>query len=451
MPTCNCLVVSRRPGDAVADAACAALDAERDFACTNYSAADADPAVAEADVVIYCMGDDHACEAVRRWPCGATGRALLVVADADRADIAACLDAGATDFLVAPLRAEELVVRVRRAVGLDRRGHVLPVPTAALPRIEGLIGHTPAFTKQLSRLPMMAGCDAGVLITGETGTGKEVFAQAIHYLSARASRPWVAVNCAAIPPELLENELFGHARGAYTHAHAIRQGLVREAEGGTLFLDEIDCVPYGAQAKLLRFLQEKEFRPIGSNVVHHADVRIIAASNNDLGALIAKGSFRQDLYFRLNVLPLALPPLRERRDDIPELAVHFVMRFAADFHRRVDGLAPRALRRLHVHHWPGNVRELAHVLERAVLMCTGDWIDADDLDLDCVDKVADDSFRAAKSRVVDEFERSYIEGMLAAHDGNVTRAARAAKKNRRAFWELIRKHKIAAERFRARS
>ena len=134
MPTCNCLVVSRRPGDAVADAACAALDAERDFACTNYSAADADPAVAEADVVIYCMGDDHACEAVRRWPCGATGRALLVVADADRADIAACLDAGATDFLVAPLRAEELVVRVRRAVGLDRRGHVLPVPTAALPR-----------------------------------------------------------------------------------------------------------------------------------------------------------------------------------------------------------------------------------------------------------------------------------------------------------------------------
>jgi two-component system response regulator GlrR len=396
------------------------------------------------------MGDDERCETIRKWPCVANGHAILVVAHADRAGIEACLDAGATDFLVAPLRAEELVARVKRAAGLDQREHVALIPTQALPRVDGLIGHTPAFTKQLARLPMIAGCDAGVLIVGETGTGKEVFAQAIHYLSARASRPWVAVNCAAIPPDLLENELFGHARGAYTHAHAIRQGLVREAEGGTLFLDEIDCVPYGAQAKLLRFLQEKEFRPIGSNVVHRADVRIIAASNSDLGALIAKGSFRQDLYFRLNVLPLALPPLRDRRDDIDDLALHFVQRFAAGVDRRIDGLTPRALRRLRGHRWPGNVRELAHVIERAVLICTSCWIDADDLELDCDEDAGDDSFRASKSRVVDEFERAYIERVLAAHDGNVTHAAHAAKKNRRAFFELIRKHKIAAERFRPR-
>jgi two-component system response regulator GlrR len=442
-------VVSRDAGDALAQAVHAALHAEDGFACVQVAAQGASRPE-RADVVVFC-GGDRSCDTLRRWSSEANGGAVVVVAQDDPASIAACLNAGATDFIVAPVRPQELVARVKRASGIDPRGHTLTLPAAALPRIHGLIGRTPAFTKQLARLPMMAGCDAGVLIVGETGTGKEMFAQAIHYLSARASRPWVAVNCASIPPDLLENELFGHARGAYTHAHALRQGLVREAEGGTLFLDEIDCVPYGAQAKLLRFLQEKEFRPIGSNVVHHADVRIIAASNNDLVGLVAKGTFRQDLYFRLNVLPLVLPPLRERRDDVPELAAHFVQRFAKDLRRPVEGLTADALRRLQRHGWPGNVRELAHVVERAVLMCSGSRIDAGDLDLDGANDPADESFRAAKSRVIDEFERNYIERMLATHGGNVTHAAHAAKKNRRAFFELIRKHKIAAERFRPRT
>src|SRR5216684_1949354 len=451
MTPCTCLVVSPRVDDAVARAAGAALSRKPEFNCSQLCGDAVEGAVPDADVIVYCMGENQHCDALRQWTAESPHRAVLVIATApDEAKIAACLDARVSDFLVAPLNPEELVVRVKRAVGLERGSARTSASVAPLPHIDGLIGKTPAFTKQLARLLKMAICDAGVLITGETGTGKEVFAQAIHYQSARASRPWVAVNCAAIPVELMESELFGHARGAYTNAHAARPGLVCEAEGGTLFLDEIDCISYGAQAKLLRFLEEKEFRRIGSNVVHHADVRIIAASNENLETLVLKGAFRQDLYFRLNVLPLTLPPLRERLDDIPDLALHFVMRFARQFGRRIEGLTPMALRRLHGHAWPGNVRELAHTIERAGLMCEGRVLGVEDFDLGASDVVADNSFRAAKSRVVDEFERSYIERLLAAHDGNVTHAAQAAKKNRRAFFELIRKHQITAERFRSR-
>ena len=362
----------------------------------------------------------------------------------------ACLRAGARDFLVGPPNPDELVIRVKRALGLDRGTKPAASAQPSIARIDGLIGNSPLFLRQVERVRTMAGCDAGVLVTGESGTGKEVFAQAIHYLSARAARPWVAINCAAIPPDLMESELFGHARGAYTNAYAARQGLVCEAEGGTLFLDEVDSIPYAAQAKLLRFLQEKEFRPIGANAVQRVDVRVVAASNSDLEALVQNGRFRQDLYFRLNVLPLRLPPLRERREDIPDLALHFVTRFARQFARRgFNGIAPLALRKLLTHPWPGNVRELAHVMERAVLLANGDVLDADDVDVGHIDGDAGDSFRTAKSRVVGEFERGYVERLLVAHDGNVTHAARAAKKNRRAFWELIRKHRIAPERFRS--
>src|SRR6267143_3219463 len=363
--------------------------------------------------------------------------AILVAGSGfDAAQIATLFSAGAHDFVGAPVSGSELWARLQRALGLLATDAAPQVLNAMSPQMRDFIGHSPAFIKQIAKLPTIAGCDAGVLILGETGTGKEVCAQASHYQSARASRPWVAVNCAAIPVELMESELFGHARGAYTNAHAARPGLVCEAEGGTLFLDEIDCISYGAQAKLLRFLEEKEFRRIGSNVVHHADVRIIAASNENLETLVLKGAFRRDLYFRLNVLALTLPPLRERLDDISDLALHFVMRFARQFGRRIEGLTPMALRRLYGYAWPGNVRELAHTIERAVLMCEGRVLGVEDFDLGASDVVADNSFRAAKSRVVDEFERSYIERLLAAHDGNVTHAAQAAKKNRRAFFEL---------------
>jgi two-component system response regulator GlrR len=321
------------------------------------------------------------------------------------------------------------------------------------------IGNSAVFLREVGKLPTIAGCDAGVLILGETGTGKEVFAQSIHYLSARAGRAWVAVNCGAIPTDLVENELFGHAKGAYTTAHSAQTGLVREAEGGTLFLDDVDCLPLAAQAKLLRFLQEREYRAVGSHVTQHADVRVIAASNRSLPDLAAAGAFRADLYFRLNVLTLRLPALRDRREDIGMLARHFILQFARRYRRATDRLSPAALRKLELHDWPGNVRELEHVIERAVVLGAAPELPADDIDIDTAE-LADparhgardeDSFGAAKARVVEQFERSYVERLLSDNDGNVTHAARAAKKNRRAFFALMQKHGISPERYRSAS
>lgn len=319
------------------------------------------------------------------------------------------------------------------------------------------VGNNEAVLRELAKLPVYAACDAGVLILGETGTGKEVCAQAVHRLSARASGPWVAVNCGAIPAELVENELFGHAKGAFTTAHTSRPGLIAEAEGGSLFLDDIDCMPLSAQVKLLRFLQEHEYRPVGATAVRRADVRVIAAGNLRLPAMVARGEFRSDLYFRLNVLLLQLPALRDRRDDIAPLARHFINRFAAQHRREVGGLTVAALERLFAHDWPGNVRELQHVIERAVILAQGPLLKPQDLDLPVLPSTAElalpaaESFRAAKGRVVQQFERSYIEHLLASCHGNVTQAALQAGKNRRAFFELMRKHAIEAAAFRPRT
>jgi DNA-binding NtrC family response regulator len=241
-------------------------------------------------------------------------------------------------------------------------------------------------------------------------------------------------------------------RGAYTTAHASREGLVSEAEGGTLFLDDIDCMPMSAQAKLLRFLQEREYRAVGSNTVRHANVRVIAASNRDLGLLASRGEFRQDLFFRLNVLTLTLPPLRDRREDIPALAAHFVSQLSRTLGRPAPSLSPQAVKRMLIHDWPGNVRELQHVLERALVLTKGPSLSAEDIEIAGAPDAAhaNESFRVAKDRVVRQFERTYIEHLLLTFEGNVTHAAQEAKKNRRAFFELIRKHRIELDRFRAK-
>jgi two-component system, NtrC family, response regulator GlrR len=376
---------------------------------------------------------------------------VVAIGDAlEERGMSSLLAAGAFDFVAAPFSPGELQARLRRALGLTLGADAPDRCRTADLRFRDLIGTSRVFLKETAKLPMLARHDVAVLLLGETGTGKEVFAQAIHYLSPRSSRPWVAVNCAAIPTELIESELFGHVRGAYTTAHTARKGLVSEAEGGTLLLDEIDSLSYAAQAKLLRFLQEKEFRPVGSNNLHQADVRVIATSNSRLDELAAKGSFRRDLYFRLNVLSATMPPLRERREDIPALALHFIQRFGREFSRRVNGMTPLALRRLIVHGWPGNVRELKHVIERAVLFSNGPLIGDEALDFggEGARPAADESFRTAKARVIGDFERAYIEQALMACMGNVTSAARLAKKNRRAFWELLRKHRIDPQPYR---
>jgi two-component system response regulator GlrR len=367
--------------------------------------------------------------------------------------LAQWLPTGVREFAMWPCGDGELSMRIAHALG--RPPGTGDAGTAALADVRrcGFIGCSPAFNRVLQQLPAIAGCDAGVLIVGETGTGKELFARAVHYLSARAGMPCVAVNCGAVPADLVEAELFGHVRGAYTTAHASRHGLVKEAEGGTLFLDDVDGLPLAAQASLLRFLQEHEYRAVGSNQLQHANVRVVAASNRDLGALARAGTFRPDLYFRLKVLTLTLPPLRERHADIAELARHFCERFARQYQRPCPGLSAQALQHLLGYDWPGNVRELEHVVERAVLLGRTTMIEADELDLPLAagtDAMHDgDSFQAQKARLVADFERQYIEQLLAQCEGNVSLAAREAKKNRRAFFALMRKHHIEAGRFRA--
>jgi DNA-binding NtrC family response regulator len=319
------------------------------------------------------------------------------------------------------------------------------------PKLAQLIGTSPSFVRVLERVPLVAGCDVGVLILGETGTGKELIAQGVHYLGARAGQPFVAVNCGALPMELVESELFGHVRGAFTSAHDAQRGLVAQARGGTLFLDEVDSLPLVAQVKLLRFLQDKEFRPLGAARCEQADVRIIAASNLDLWNQVQGGRFRADLYYRLNVLTLALPSLRERPEDLLPLARHFCQRYARLLLRPVQGLSACACAAIEGHGWPGNVRELEHAVERGVLLAAGELVTAEDLGLPgTAGEEADpvESFQDAKARVVQQFESRYIEQLLQRHGGNVTRAAEACAKNRRAFFALMKKHHIDSRRFR---
>ncbi len=312
-----------------------------------------------------------------------------------------------------------------------------------------LVGHSPAFREMLEKLPLLARCDASVLISGETGTGKEVCSRAIHDLGPRAMAPFVPVNCGAIPSELVENELFGHEREAFTGAANARPGLIREAEGGTLFLDEIDGLPLASQVKLLRFLQEMEYRPLGSTRARTADVRVIAATNADAEEAVASGRLREDLFYRLSVLPLELPPLRDRPEDNPLLARHFLERQARKLGVGKPKLSGPALEKLLHHPWPGNVRELEHTIERALLLGRNRaTLELEDIQLRRDHNPAPRTFREAKARIVARFERAYVEKMLLAHHGNISRAARASGKNRRAFFELVRKHEIDADRYR---
>jgi DNA-binding NtrC family response regulator len=353
------------------------------------------------------------------------------------------LKAGASEFVLPPVRPADLVPRVLRWLRSLPPDEQL---VAHLLRVAGtrqMVGRSPAFLAQLNQLPRIAGCDATVLISGETGTGKEMCARAIHYLSRRAEGPFVAVDCGAIPADLIENELFGHERGAFTTAVTAQRGVIEEASGGSLFLDEIDALPGVLQVKLLRLLQEKEYRPLGSSRPRRADVRILAATNVDLEEAVRAGRFRRDLYYRLNVLALSLPPLRERPDDIPLLARHFLQAHAEEYGRAALGFSEGALTRLVSHAWPGNARELENVVQRALLQSDSPMIQAQDLALpEAVLPPLADSFRARKARVIDQFEREYLTALLAAHAGNVSAAAKTAKKDRRALWELLRKHHL---------
>jgi two-component system, NtrC family, response regulator GlrR len=360
------------------------------------------------------------------------------------------LRCGAADFITAPLKEVEVLPRVWRLLEQTRRAEALPRGLKQRLGLQNIIGQSPAFLAEIGKVPLVARCDACVLISGETGTGKEIYARAVHYLSPREHKPFIPVNCGAIPVELIENELFGHERGAFTGASATQPGLLQEAEGGTLFLDEIDCLPLLAQIKLLRLIQEKEYRPLGSTKTVYADVRVIGASNVDYEQAVMSGKLRKDLYYRLNVIRLSLPPLRERREDIPLLAHHFLKKYSAELNRPVPKIPAASTEALLAHDWPGNVRELENVIERAVILSDGG--NTLNLNINLPGPPAEartETFQQAKKKTVSQFERDYIQRLLLAHGGNITAAARAARKNRRAFWELIRKHRIDVSHYKS--
>lgn len=316
-------------------------------------------------------------------------------------------------------------------------------------RTFGIIGDSLGLKRILDRLPMVASCDSSVLILGETGTGKDLIARAIHHLSLRANMPFIPVQCGALPGELVENELFGHERGAYTGATAQSKGLVAEALGGTLFLDEVDTLPLPAQVKLLRLLENKEYRAVGDAGVRRADVRVVSACNSRLIEAIRAGSFRQDLYYRLKVISLEIPPLRDRRGDIPLLAEHFLKKFGAHSGKSIKGFSREANQRLLSYDWPGNVRELEHVVEQAVVFSEGEWIKAEDL---TVGEIGNSTqaipYKASKVRAIARFEQDYLKALIRATGGNVSEAAKAAELDRSDFRRLLRKSGIDIHCFR---
>lgn len=365
-------------------------------------------------------------------------------------DVFALIKKGAADFITSPLKASEVLPRTWRLLRRPNHSQDLTDTLRTELGLRQLIGQSPDFLMQVQQIPQIASCGSNVMLCGETGTGKELYARAIHYCSQRAGGPFVPVNCGAIPVDLVENELFGHQRGAFTGAFTWQPGLIEEAGGGTLFLDEIDCLPTLAQVKLLRLLQEKEYRPLGSTKMRRADVRIISASNLNLEEAVANGKLRQDLYYRLNIISLTLSPLRERREDIPLLARHFASKYSTEFHKDTLGFSVDALNSLMTRRWPGNVRELEHVIERAIVMCDGPTIHASDLapELSSQPRAGQESLREAKAREIARFEKNYVQALLCASGGNITKAALVAQKNRRAFWQLIQKHQIDVSRYR---
>jgi len=314
-----------------------------------------------------------------------------------------------------------------------------------------LIGHSAKFCSAFQKVIKISQYDVPVFIRGDTGTGKELIAHAIHNLSSRNGDPFIPVNCGAIPETLIEDEFFGHVKGAYTGAQSEREGVISQANGGTLFLDEIDSLPYKGQVSLLRFIQEKKFKPVGSSKTIFSDVRLIVATNADISSEIKQANFRQDLFFRLNVMNIELPPLKERGDDIELLAKHFIERHSAEYKLPIKALHPSAISKLYQYDWPGNIRELENILLQDMLLT-----DTKELYLNNLNHIInaheatnrsqksclDMEFRAAKTQVITHFERNYLENLMLKTSGNVSKAAILAGTERRMFGKLLKKHDI---------
>jgi two-component system nitrogen regulation response regulator NtrX len=359
---------------------------------------------------------------------------------------------GAFDFVEKPLSLEKTVLVVRNALRqrhLEAENRAL---RASVDRRLTMVGESYAMVQLREQVAMAAPTNGRVLIFGENGTGKELVARSIHAMSRRHNGPFVEVNCAAIPEELIESELFGHTRGAFTGAVADRQGKFEAADGGTIFLDEIGDMSLKTQAKVLRVLQEQVFQPVGSTQRVRVDVRVLAATNKDLPSAIRNGQFREDLYFRLNVIPIFVPPLRARQSDISLLAEHFVAGFAREYGRRAKVLRSEAVVELQRYPWPGNVRELRNVIERLMIMVPGETITGQDLVFLNRDVVASDTAAATAEDVLplhaarDRFEQQYILRALAAQQGNMSRTAEVLGVERSNLYRKMRAFGIAPGR-----
>jgi len=339
------------------------------------------------------------------------------------------MKAGATDFLLKPFSLDHLMQVLAKALemrALREENRQLKEELGRKYEYDNIIGRSPGMQEIFATIERVAPTRATVLLAGESGVGKDLIARAIHFHSPRRDRPLVKINCTAIPENLMESELFGYEKGAFTGAQTSKPGKFEQADTGTVFLDEIGDVPAGIQVKLLRILQEREFERLGSNVTRHIDVRVVAATNQDLRAALEQGTFREDLYYRLNVVPINIPPLRERKQDIPFLANHFLHKLAPDTSYQVESITDAAMEKLMAYHWPGNVRELENVIERSLVMCTGTQLDEKDIKLESAPRprAHSDSRFLPEGMTLDEYEQELIREALRRADGNKSQAAR---------------------------
>ncbi len=340
------------------------------------------------------------------------------------------MKSGAVDFLPKPFSLDHLMAVLDKALemrSLRDENQKLREELGWRYEFDNLVGRSPAMREIFATVNRVAPTRATVLLAGESGVGKDMIARAIHHHSPRADRPFVKINCTAIPENLMESELFGYEKGAFTGANIAKPGKFEQADTGTVFLDEIGDVPPAIQVKLLRILQEREFERLGSNKTKHIDVRVLAATNVDLRAALEQGTFREDLYYRLNVLPIDIPPLRERKEDIPFLAEHFVKKLANDVDGRITSISEAAIQKLMTYHWPGNVRELENVIERSMVLSPGPVLEAEDIKMDNAPRRSQPAFDVQflpDGMTLDQFEQSIIKEALNRANGNKSQAAR---------------------------
>lgn len=381
---------------------------------------------------------------------------ILITAFATIETAVEAVKEGAFDYLPKPFSGDQLRVCIERALEQRRlreeNRRLLEQLTESY-RFDNIIGRSLSMLQVFETIRKVAKSEANILIVGETGTGKELIARSLHVNSRRASKPFIPVDCASLPENLLESELFGHEKGAFTGAQATRPGLFEFANGGTVFLDEVGNISGNLQARLLRVIQEREVRRVGSNRTIDVDVRVISATNRDLGQSVAKGEFREDLYYRLNVISVPLPPLRERKGDISLIAYHYLAKYAARSDKEIKGIFPEAMRLLEEYRWPGNVRELQNVIERAIVLAEHDMLLPEDLPEHIRIRAEAPSpvspiltnelpLKRAKEEWAASFERDYLIQLLKSHDGNISQAAKSAEVDRKTIHRLIKKHGI---------